>query len=401
MLLHREFQSRLDCPSRLRPKIAKVERNASSPCNSNPVPPYEDGLLRITRNAAKKLAGLSTGSMALKHNQYSGRPRSEIPLNATANLTSPTTASKRLKSKSSVASDDKLVSSVEVKSATSSLGLARRIAAEKNKVVLRPVSCTLQSPFKARNRARGSRSLSSTRIGTPTFDLKTSPPKRHIAKGTTDSMSKNRIASVSTDERNMAFLISDLSSAGKNGPTGEQPRGKRAPSRVRTCGARPERKALLSTPLPHIHETNDSSEVCTKADYCQIPNVVHPTEVETTSMRLPRPNRRCAMNFYVDVRTAGGDDASSPFVDTLRNLGASVSKEWYWNDVSSGHAVPKITHVVYKDGSPKTLSKARMAKGAVKCVSIAWVKECQRQQEWIPEEDFLVDLSSPIARRKV
>jgi hypothetical protein len=74
---------------------------------------------------------------------------------------------------------------------------------------------------------------------------------------------------------------------------------------------------------------------------------------------------------YVDVRTADGDDAGAPFSDALRTLGAKVVRHWSWN----GEEVDRmaITHVIFKQGGPRTLSKVKMAKGAVKCVGLGWI----------------------------
>jgi hypothetical protein len=74
---------------------------------------------------------------------------------------------------------------------------------------------------------------------------------------------------------------------------------------------------------------------------------------------------------FVDVKTADGDEASAPFAESLRNLGARVVKQWNWN----GEAVEKIgiTHVIYKQGGARTLAKVKCAKGAVKCVGLGWI----------------------------
>ena len=74
---------------------------------------------------------------------------------------------------------------------------------------------------------------------------------------------------------------------------------------------------------------------------------------------------------YVDVRTADGDDAGAPFTNALKNMGAKVVRHWAWN----GEGVDRInvTHVIFKQGGPRTLSKVKLAKGAVKCVGLGWV----------------------------
>jgi hypothetical protein len=74
---------------------------------------------------------------------------------------------------------------------------------------------------------------------------------------------------------------------------------------------------------------------------------------------------------YVDVKTADGDDASGPFIDALKSLGARVVKHWAWN----GDATEKvgITHVVFKQGGPRTLTKVKLANGGVQCVGLGWI----------------------------
>ena len=74
---------------------------------------------------------------------------------------------------------------------------------------------------------------------------------------------------------------------------------------------------------------------------------------------------------YVDVRTADGDDAGAPFADTLRTLGAKVVRHWTWNGEEAERTA--LTHVIFKEGGPRTLSKVKMAKGAVKCVGLGWI----------------------------
>jgi len=74
---------------------------------------------------------------------------------------------------------------------------------------------------------------------------------------------------------------------------------------------------------------------------------------------------------FVDVKTSDGDDASAPFVETLKKLGARVAKYWNW----SGDDMDKvgITHVIFKQGGPRTLAKVKLARGRVKCVSLGWI----------------------------
>ena len=86
---------------------------------------------------------------------------------------------------------------------------------------------------------------------------------------------------------------------------------------------------------------------------------------------------------HVDVHTSEGADASSLFVELLSQMGARCVKQWSWNSRNSTPGVhgavqaPKIgiTHVVFKDGSKRTLQKVREAKGEVLCVGVGWVLE--------------------------
>ncbi|KAL8647314.1 MAG: hypothetical protein Q9210_005630 [Variospora velana] len=114
---------------------------------------------------------------------------------------------------------------------------------------------------------------------------------------------------------------------------------------------------------------------------------------------------------HIDVHTTEGADASGIFLDLLTQMGARCVKQWHWNpqgSLSSGAAdspgcneyleagtVPKvgITHVVYKDGGKRTLEKVREAKGAVVCVGVGWVLDCEREDRWLDEADYTVDIS--------
>ncbi|KAL8933294.1 MAG: hypothetical protein Q9211_005856 [Gyalolechia sp. 1 TL-2023] len=115
---------------------------------------------------------------------------------------------------------------------------------------------------------------------------------------------------------------------------------------------------------------------------------------------------------HVDVHTTEGADASGIFVDLLTQMGARCVKQWHWNPQGSllgssggspmqspslerGTPCSKIgiTHVVYKDGGKRTLEKVREAKGAVSCVGVGWVLDCEREDKWLDEKDYAVDTS--------
>jgi len=96
-----------------------------------------------------------------------------------------------------------------------------------------------------------------------------------------------------------------------------------------------------------------------------------PLSVKSYRSEKDTPGILSGVIAFVDVKTADGDDASAPFVESLKSLGAKVVKQWAWN----GEELDKvgITHVIFKQGGPRTLSKVKMAKGSVKCVGLGWV----------------------------
>ena len=86
---------------------------------------------------------------------------------------------------------------------------------------------------------------------------------------------------------------------------------------------------------------------------------------------------------HVDVHTTEGADASGIFVELLTSMGAKCIKQWTWNPRTSlvagedptAKGKVGITHVVFKDGSKRTLQKVREAKGLVLCIGVGWVLE--------------------------
>ncbi|KAG8533104.1 uncharacterized protein KY384_001887 [Bacidia gigantensis] len=116
---------------------------------------------------------------------------------------------------------------------------------------------------------------------------------------------------------------------------------------------------------------------------------------------------------YVDVHTSEGADASGIFVDLLTQMGARCVKQWNWNprasqgdslgtkgspqdispNMSSSFNKVGITHVVYKDGGVRTLEKVRLSEGVVVCVGVGWVLDCEREDAWLDEANYAIDLS--------
>jgi len=97
-----------------------------------------------------------------------------------------------------------------------------------------------------------------------------------------------------------------------------------------------------------------------------------------TPARTPRRDLNTALLkgaiVFVDVHTTEGADASMLFTELLTQMGARAVKSWNWNGNNEDGKVG-ITHVVFKDGSKRTLEKARQTGGVVSCVGVGWVLE--------------------------
>ncbi|XP_064606800.1 microcephalin-like [Liolophura sinensis] len=82
---------------------------------------------------------------------------------------------------------------------------------------------------------------------------------------------------------------------------------------------------------------------------------------------------------YVDVFSSK-DSRSKSVTQVLEQLGATVRKKFTDN----------VTHVIYKEGTQKTLNKAR--KTGVHLLSVLWVDSCKQNQEHVPEKLFPANL---------
>jgi len=96
----------------------------------------------------------------------------------------------------------------------------------------------------------------------------------------------------------------------------------------------------------------------------------------------------------VEVFTLDGASASAPFVSLLQRLGAKTTKSWS----------ERVTHVIFKDGSPTTLQRVRLnnkevestGKGfTVHCVNSRWVSDCDATGSRVDEDDdaYAVDVT--------
>jgi hypothetical protein len=96
----------------------------------------------------------------------------------------------------------------------------------------------------------------------------------------------------------------------------------------------------------------------------------------------------------VEVFTLDGASASAPFVSLLQRLGARTTKTWS----------ERVTHVIFKDGSPTTLQRVRLnnkevettRKGfTIHCVNSRWVSDCDASGSRVDEDDdaYAVDVT--------
>jgi len=96
----------------------------------------------------------------------------------------------------------------------------------------------------------------------------------------------------------------------------------------------------------------------------------------------------------VEVFTLDGASASAPFVSLLQRLGARTTKSWS----------ERVTHVIFKDGSPTTLQRVRLnnkevettRKGfTIHCVNSRWVSDCDASGSRVDEDDdaYAVDVT--------
>lgn len=114
----------------------------------------------------------------------------------------------------------------------------------------------------------------------------------------------------------------------------------------------------------------------------------------------PHPSQPLrSVTALVEIFTLDGSSASSPFIALLQRLGARTTKTWS----------ERVTHVVFKDGSPATLQKVRLAnksteegKKEIFCVNSRWVTDCDKEGKKMDErsEEYAIDLDSPDVKSK-
>ena len=96
------------------------------------------------------------------------------------------------------------------------------------------------------------------------------------------------------------------------------------------------------------------------------------TPGSTPSSKL-NPKLLTGAVVYVDAYTNEGTVANGSFADLLTRMGARYVKQWNWTPEAAVEPRPGITHVLFKNGSGRTMEKVRAAKGIVMCVGVNWI----------------------------
>ncbi|CAK7234177.1 hypothetical protein SBRCBS47491_008861 [Sporothrix bragantina] len=154
-----------------------------------------------------------------------------------------------------------------------------------------------------------------------------------------------------------------------------------------------EAPEMPDSPTPRVSVTAPSAPVTPTKDEVN-------WSAAGTPARTPRRDLDPALLrgavVFVDVHTTEGSDASAIFVELLSQMGAQCVKTWSWNPSSpsgnsDGTSRVGITHVVFKDGSRRTLDKVRETNGLVQCVGVSWVLDCERANQWQDEAPYYID----------
>lgn len=177
-----------------------------------------------------------------------------------------------------------------------------------------------------------------------------------------------------------------------------------APDNLLGISESPSRKTTVPVKLRSVDDMMSEDEDFGNQENKQLTNQVVPSTKNASGCSASRPSGIARTSgvlagavVFVDVYTSEGADASAAFVEALRGLGAKVLKSWNWNPNSTGglgegERKVGITHVVFKDGSPRTLQKLKDSKGVVLCVGVGWVTSCEEEQTWVDEGIYPVDL---------
>uniref|UniRef100_L2G5A8 BRCT domain-containing protein n=1 Tax=Colletotrichum fructicola (strain Nara gc5) TaxID=1213859 RepID=L2G5A8_COLFN len=182
-----------------------------------------------------------------------------------------------------------------------------------------------------------------------------------------------------------------------------RPKKKRAASISRLPASRPTQNLNRSATVISYSPGKNKSEPQETAEPESAPVTPAKSDIWSslgTPARTPHRNLSPGLLrgavVFVDVHTTEGADASSIFVELLTQMGARCVKTWAWNPNAADNSDMSkvgITHVVFKDGGKRTMEKIRETNGIVHCVGVSWVLDCERKNEWLPEDEYSIDTS--------
>jgi hypothetical protein len=159
----------------------------------------------------------------------------------------------------------------------------------------------------------------------------------------------------------------------KTRSSSRSPMKNRSPMKLRDASRSPV-KRLCEAPRTPMKTPLKAAGIATPAVYPMTPHPLQPLKSVTA---------------LVEVFTLDGSSASGPFTALLQGLGARTTKSWS----------DRVTHVIFKDGSPTTLQKVRLSNKdpngkKIFCVNSRWVTDCERNGTRMDEQAdiYTVDL---------
>jgi hypothetical protein len=169
-----------------------------------------------------------------------------------------------------------------------------------------------------------------------------------------------------------------------------------APSRFRSpAHASPRRPATSQKPV-NLRKIALKSSAPSYGSHTPIKTPLKaPAETPSQVPMTPHPGAPLrGVVALVEVFTLDGASASAPFISLLQRLGARTTKAWS----------ERVTHVIFKDGSPTTLQRVRLnnkevestRKGfVIHCVNSRWVSDCDASGSRVDEDDdaYAVDVT--------
>jgi len=156
------------------------------------------------------------------------------------------------------------------------------------------------------------------------------------------------------------------------------------------CKNRPDVKSSTVSPKKKVRISPKKS---TPSKSIVSPNKRTPMtkDISTQAAFTPHPSAPLkGITAYVEVFTQEGSDASVSFIATLHRLGAKTAKTF---------TADRVSHVIFKNGSPSLLQKIRIANKScqkVHCVNSRWIVDCDRLGQRLSEDssDYAIDISS-------